>query len=84
MGFHQIVALSQHGRGEVGESKFFSPLFALDKTLEYLMLIHEKVQIGGNARAHVLKVRLYCPAVVTKLEGPRLSRLQPVLSLRCS
>ena len=25
-------------------------------------------------------VRLGCPAVVTKLEGPRLSRLQPLLS----
>ena len=42
----------------------------------------QKVQSRGNARAraHVFMVRLGCPAVVTKLEGPRLSRLQPLLS----
>ena len=36
-----------------------------------------KVQNRGNARARVFKVRLICPAVVTKCEGPRSSRLQP-------
>ena len=39
-----------------------------------------KIESRGNARAHVFSVRLYCPAVVTKLERPRLSRLQPLLS----
>ena len=36
-----------------------------------------KIQNKGNARARVFKVRLICPAVVTKCEGPRSSRLQP-------
>ena len=36
-----------------------------------------KIQNRGNARARVFKVRLICPAVVTKCEGPRSSRLQP-------
>ena len=36
-----------------------------------------KAQNRRNARARVFKVRLICPAVVTKCEGPRSSRLQP-------
>ena len=36
-----------------------------------------KVQNRGNAPTRVFKVRLICPAVVTKCEGPRSSRLQP-------
>ena len=62
---------------------YFSTLLRPAQNPRVLNDIRE-VQCRGNARAHVVMVRLGCPAVVTKLEGPRLSRLQPVLSLRCS
>ena len=51
--------------------------FPPGQNLRFLNADIRKVQNRGNAPTRVFKVRLICPAVVTKCEGPRSSRLQP-------
>ena len=60
------------------------PYSALHKNPRFLNADIRKVQSRGNARAHVFKVRLISPAVVTKMRGAETISAAASSASRCS
>ena len=60
------------------------PYSALHKNPRFLNADIRKVQSRGNARAHVFKVRLISPAIVTKMRGAEAISAAASSASRCS
>ena len=60
------------------------PYSALHKNPQFLNADIRKVQSRGNARAHVFKVRLISPAIVTKMRGAEAISAAASSASRCS
>ena len=62
----------------------FHPIPPCTKNPRFLNADIRKVQSRGNARAHVFKVRLISPAIVTKMRGAEAISAAASSASRCS